>query len=59
VLNVGTVEGGDMGINVAWGEWEGGIVSHEQGDRVIRGLVEGLIELLQLKDVEENVIWTF
>jgi hypothetical protein len=58
VLNVGTVEGGDMGINVAWGEWEGGIISRKQGDLITRGLVEGLIELLQLKDVEANVIWT-
>ena len=58
VLNVGTVEGGDMGINVSWGEWEGGIISREEGDRVTRGLVEGLIELLQLKDFEGNVIWT-
>ena len=58
VLNLGTVEGGDMGISVAWGEWEGGVISREEGDRVTRALVEGVIELLQLKDVEANVIWT-
>ena len=58
VVNLGTVEGGDMGISVAWGEWEGGIISRKEGDCVTRGLVNGLIELLQLKDVEGNVIWT-
>ena len=58
VLNVGTVEGGEMGISVAWGEWEGSTISREVGDRVIRDLVEGLIELLQLKDVQGNVVWT-
>jgi len=58
VLNLGTVEGGDMGISVTWGEWEKGIISRVEGDRVTRGLVEGLVELLQLKDVEANVIWT-
>jgi len=57
VLNLGTVEGGDMGISVAWGQWEGGIITREEGDRVTRGLVEGLIELLQLKDIKGNVIW--
>ena len=57
VLNLGTVEGGDMGISVSWGEWEGGIISREEGDRVTRGLVEGLMELLHLKDFEGNVIW--
>ncbi len=58
VLNLGTVEGGDMGISVSWGEWEGGIISREEGDRVTRGLVEGLIGLLHLKDIKGNVIWT-
>jgi hypothetical protein len=58
VLNVGTVEGGDMGISVTWGEWEGGTISREEGDRVTRSLVEGLIGLLQLKDVQSNVVWT-
>ena len=58
VLNVGTVEGGDMGINVTWSEWEGGITSREVGDRVVRGLVEGLVELLQLEDIQANVVWT-
>ena len=58
VLNVGTVEGGDMGISVTWSEWEGGITSREVGDRVVRGLVEGLIELLQLNDLQANVVWT-
>ena len=58
MLSLGTVEGGDMGISVSWSEWEGGITSREEGDRVTRGLVEGLIELLQLKGFEGNVIWT-
>ena len=56
-LSLGTVEGGDMGISVSWSEWEGGITSREEGDRVTRGLVEGLMELLHLKDFEGNVIW--
>ena len=57
-LSASTVEGGDMGISIAWDEWEGGTTSREVGDRMIRGLVEGLMELLQLKDLEANVIWT-
>ena len=57
VLNLGTVEGGDMGISVSWSEWEGGTISREEGDLVTRGLVEGLMELLHLKDFEGNVIW--
>ena len=57
MLSLGTVEGGDMGISVSWSEWEGGIISREEGDRVTRGLVEGLMELLHLKDFEGNVIW--
>ena len=58
VLNVGTVEGGEMGISVTWSEWEGGTTSREVGDRLVRGLVEGLIELLELKDTQANVVWT-
>jgi hypothetical protein len=58
VLNAGTVEGGNMGISVTWSEWSGGTTSRKAGDRVMRGLVEGLIELLQLKDLQANVIWT-
>jgi Alcohol acetyltransferase len=58
VLNVGTVEGGDMGISVAWSEWEGSVTTRKVGDRVMRGIVEGLVELLQLKDVQANVVWT-
>jgi hypothetical protein len=30
----------------------------EEGDHVTHGLVEDLIELLQLKDVQANAIWT-
>jgi hypothetical protein len=57
-LSAGTVDGGDMGISVAWGEWEGGKTSRELGDRVMHGLVGGLMDMLQLRDVSTNVIWT-
>ena len=57
-LTASTVEGGDMGITIAWDEWEGGTTSREVGDRMMRGLVGGLMELLQLKDLQANVIWT-